>query len=310
MKSSIALFVRWLEVEKGYSAHTVSGYTRDLQEFSGFLGENPKVAEIGAASVRSFVVSLHGRNSGATVGRKLSALRTFFRYLQRQRIISSDPLAGIAGPKVGRAIPVFLTVDETFALLEAPGAKDTFRLRDQAMLELLYSTGMRVSELISRNVPDLDFKEEVLRVRGKGNKERIVPVGRPALEALSSWFPQRRQLLAERAARGKSATTEALFLNSRGGRLTVRSVERFVRMYGERAGISQIVTPHALRHSFATHLLEMGADLRSVQELLGHASLSTTQRYTHLTLDHLAEVYDKAHPLSSDEKVVGNAGKK
>jgi integrase/recombinase XerC len=302
MKKSIRLFVRWLEVEKGYSAHTVIGYTRDLTEFMSFIGEDPAVKDIDGSGVRSFVVSLHGHNSAASVGRKLSALRTFFRYLQRQKIISSDPLAGITGPKVGRAIPVFLTVDETFALLEAPGPEDSYKLRDLAMLELLYSTGMRVSELVSRDIPDLDFKEEVLRVRGKGNKERIVPVGRPALEALQAWLPQRQQLLINAVARGKNGDTKALFLNSRGGRLTVRSVERFVRAYGEKAGIIQIVTPHALRHSFATHMLEMGADLRSVQELLGHASLSTTQRYTHLTLDHLSEVYDRTHPLSTGEK--------
>ncbi len=302
MKKSIQLFVRWLEVEKGYSAHTVIGYTRDLSEFMGFIGESPLVKDIDDSRVRSFVVSLHGHNSAASVGRKLSALRTFFRYLQRQKIISSDPLAGITGPKVGRSIPVFLTVDETFALLEAPGPEDSYKLRDLAMLELLYSTGMRVSELVSRDIPDLDFKEGVLRVRGKGNKERIVPVGRPALEALQAWLPQRQQLLINAIARGKNGDTKALFLNSRGGRLTVRSVERFVRAYGEKAGIIQIVTPHALRHSFATHMLEMGADLRSVQELLGHASLSTTQRYTHLTLDHLSEVYDRAHPLSTGEK--------
>jgi len=302
MKESIIRFAGWLAVDKGYSEHTVSGYSRDLFEFSAYLGENPKVAAMDAVKIRSFVVSLHGRNSSATVGRKLSALRTFCRFLQRQGILSADPLSGITGPKIGQAIPVFLTVDETFALLEEPGPRDTFMLRDQAMLELLYSTGMRVSELVSRDIPDLDFTTEVLRVRGKGNKERIVPVGRPALEALKSWLPQRQQLIVERAARGKSATTQALFLNNRGSRLTTRSVERLVRMYGERAGITQIVTPHALRHSFATHMLEMGADLRSVQELLGHASLSTTQRYTHLTLDHLADVYDKAHPLSSGDE--------
>lgn len=301
MQKSIRQFVRWLEVEKGYSKHTISGYSRDLQEFMRFLGEGSDVCQIGATQVRSFVVSLHGVNSGATVGRKLSALRTFFRFLIRNKVIKADPLAGVTGPRVGKAIPVFLTVDETFALLEAPGEQDTFRLRDTAMLELLYSTGMRVSELVSRNLTDLDFNEEVLKVRGKGRKERIVPVGRPALEALQAWLPQRQQLLIACVARGKAASDKALFLNSRGGRLTVRSVERFVRAYGERAGITQIVTPHALRHSFATHMLEMGADLRSVQELLGHASLSTTQRYTHLTLDHLTDVYDKAHPLSSGE---------
>ncbi len=301
MKKSIVLFTRWLEVEKGYSPHTVSGYQRDLLEFSAFIGEAVSAGEVRAAEVRSFVVSLHGKNSTATVGRKLSALRSFFRYLLRQKLITADPLSGIAGPKAGRAIPVFLTVDETFALLEAPGPQDTYRLRDQAILELLYSTGMRVSELVSRDLSDLDFSAEVLRVRGKGGKERIVPVGRPALEALSAWLPQREKLLADRVARGRNADLRPLFVNGRGGRLTSRSVERFVRAYGERASIQQIVTPHALRHSFATHLLEMGADLRSVQELLGHASLSTTQRYTHLTLDHLAEVYDKAHPLAAME---------
>ena len=302
MEKTISMFSRWLEVEKGYSPHTLDGYSRDLQEFAATLPEGRTPEQVTPADVRTFVVSLHARNSAATVGRKLSALRTFFRYLQRRKLIAADPLAGMVGPKVGRAIPVFLTVDETFALLEAPDRRDTFMLRDRALLELLYSTGMRVSELVSRDVDDLDFKAEVLRVRGKGNKERLVPVGRPAIEALLAWLPQRQQLLADRAARGQGARCEALFLNSRGGRLTSRSVERFVRSYGERAGITQIVTPHALRHSFATHLLEMGADLRSVQELLGHASLSTTQRYTHLTLDHLAEVYDRAHPLAGEEK--------
>lgn len=301
MEKSITLFRRWLEVEKGYSPHTIDGYLRDLAEFERFLGDKHDIRGVGAADVRGFVVSLYGKNSGATVGRKLSALRTFFRYLQRSKIIDIDPLAGVAGPKVGRAIPVFLTVDETFALLESPARQDTFMERDRAILELLYSTGMRVSELVSRDLADLDFNEGMLRVRGKGGKERLVPVGRPAIEALHGYFPSRSLLLQERAAKGKGADERALFLNSRGGRLTTRSVERFVRAYGERAGISQIVTPHALRHSFATHLLEMGADLRSVQELLGHASLSTTQRYTHLTLDHLSEVYDKSHPLAGDE---------
>lgn len=302
MNEAITLFGRWLEVEKGYSPHTVSNYTRDVAEFSQTLGDKGETGEISAERIRAYVVSLHGRNSSATVARKLSALRTFCRVLRRRGIIEADPLAGVSGPRAGQSIPVFLTVDETFALLEEPGPQDTFHLRDRAMLELLYSTGIRVSELVSRDLGDLDFKAEVLRVRGKGNKERIVPVGRPALEASAAWLPQRVQLLADRAGRGRLATSQALFFNNRGSRLTVRSVERLVRMYGERAGIPQIVTPHALRHSFATHLLEMGADLRSVQELLGHASLSTTQRYTHLTLDHLAEVYDKAHPLAAERK--------
>ncbi len=304
------MFTRWLATEKGYSEHTVSGYQRDLLEFHNHLREQDKRAktvlnsqpgEITSAQVRKFIVSLHGRNSAATVARKISALRSFFRFGQRRKLLQNDPLAGVAGPKVGRFIPVFLTVDETFALLDAPAEKDTYAARDRAILELLYSTGIRVSELVSRNVADLDLTEEVLTVRGKGNKERLVPVGRPAIEAVRGWLPQRLQLIEQRAGRGKVVEKNALFLNGRGSRLTTRSVERLVKTYGERAGITQMVTPHALRHSFATHLLEMGADLRSVQELLGHASLSTTQRYTHLTLDHLSDVYDKSHPLSIED---------
>jgi integrase/recombinase XerC len=312
----LEMFTRWLATEKGYSEHTVSGYRRDLREFQSYLSERGKrgkqtpqdntgksisLDEITSVHVRKFIVSLHGRNSAATVARKISALRTFFRFALRRKMIKSDPLSGVSGPKIGRFIPVFLTVDETFGLLEAPGEKDPYPLRDMAILELLYSTGMRVSELVSRNVADLDFTEEVVTVRGKGKKERLVPVGRPAIEAVRCWLPERLQLIEQRAGRGRGVEKEALFLNGRGSRLTTRSVERFVKAYGERAGISQTVTPHALRHSFATHLLEMGADLRSVQELLGHASLSTTQRYTHLTLDHLANVYDKSHPLSIEE---------
>lgn len=302
MTTTIELFIRWLATEKGYSDHTVIGYHADLIEFSMFIGEKNVLADITASHIRAFVVSLHGRNSSGSVARKLSALRTFFRFAVRRGRIKSDPLSGIVGPKVGRFIPVFLTVDETFALLEAPSSSDTYMHRDRAILELLYSTGMRVSELVSRDLGDLDFTEGVLRVRGKGSKERLVPVGSPAMEAVRGWLPQRSQLIRERAGRGRAVEQEAMFLNGRGSRLSARSVERTVKSYGERAGIPQMVTPHALRHSFATHLLEMGADLRSVQELLGHASLSTTQRYTHLTLDHLANVYDKAHPLSNPEK--------
>lgn len=304
MIKTLELFIRWLETEKQYSEHTVSGYQRDLRDFIVFLGESSKIEDVNADAIRSFVASLFGKNSGTTVARKLSAMRTFFRFARRRGDLKGDPLAVVSTPKTGHHIPVFLTVDETFALLESPTKKDRFMLRDRAILEMLYSTGMRVSELVSRDLTDLDFDEEMVSVRGKGDKERLVPVGSPAIEAVRSWLPQREQLLAERAKRGKfvAGDEKPLFLNARGGRLTSRSVERFVKSYGERAGIIQVVTPHALRHSFATHLLEMGADLRSVQELLGHSSLSTTQRYTHLTLEHLTEVYDKAHPLARSEE--------
>ena len=298
MKDAIGKFINWLAVEKGYSDHTVNGYRRDILEFKESLSGESCVGKINQSHIRKFVVSLHGRNNSASVARKLSALRSFFKYLQLSQMIQTDPLAGIRSPKISQTIPVFLTVDEVFLLLDTPGKQDTFMTRDRAIMELLYSTGMRVAELVSRNIVDLDFDTEMLRVRGKGNKERLVPVGSPAKEAVQAWQPAREQLIVARAGRGKEVEREALFLNGRGGRLTTRSVERMVKGYGERAGIMQTVTPHALRHSFATHLLEMGADLRSVQELLGHASLSTTQRYTHVTLDHLAEVYDKAHPMA------------
>ncbi|SDO84555.1 site-specific tyrosine recombinase/integron integrase [Desulforhopalus singaporensis] len=298
MIKTIEKFVKWLETEKGYSIHTVNGYRSDIEGFCAHLGTICSPSEISAVQIRSFIASLHGQCSATTVARKLSALRTFFRFCLQRKIVKHDPLTAVSGPKTGQYIPVFLTVDETFALLDTPNETDRFMFRDRAILELLYSTGIRVSELVSRNVEDLDFGEEVLTVRGKGNKERLVPVGRPAMEAVRIWLPQRMQLIKARAGRGRQADDKPMFVNTRGSRLTSRSVERIVKSYGERAGITQIVTPHALRHSFATHLLEMGADLRSVQELLGHVSLSTTQRYTHLTLDHLADVYDKAHPLS------------
>jgi integrase/recombinase XerC len=290
-------FARWLMVEKGYSDNTVESYCRDLAEFA----EYAKVDEPGRIDtpmVRSFVYTLAGRNKSTSVARKLSALRTFFRFLLREGVIASNPVLPIAMPKHDRYMPAFLTVDEVFALLETPGGTDTFALRDRAILEMLYSTGVRVAELVGLDLSRLDLVEESVRVIGKGNKERLVPVGSPAVEAIRTYLPQRQLLSGNRGRRGRVEEKAALFLNSRGQRLTARSVERLVSDYALRAGIINRVTPHALRHSFATHLLEMGADLRVVQELLGHASLSTTQRYTHLNMDHLARVYDLAHPLA------------
>ena len=303
LPDAISLFCRWLENEKGYSPHTISGYRRDLLEVSAQQGAQISTGELSSADVRAYVIGLHGRNGSSTVARKLSSLRSFFKFLQRQSIIATSPMDNISGPKVGKSIPNFLTVDQVFAFLDAPSESDRFRHRDRAILELLYSTGIRVAELVAADLDDLDLKGEMLRVRGKGNKERLVPVGRPAVEAIAAYQKgERTALLSERLARGKTVADKALFLNNRGGRLTTRSVERFVDKYGRRAGLQIPVTPHALRHSFATHLLEMGADLRSVQELLGHASLSTTQKYTHLTLEHLSRIYDASHPLGDATK--------
>ncbi len=296
LPEQIRRFSRWLTVEKGYSPKTVESYGRDLHEFAAFLGEGVAVAGIEAKAVRAFVYTLNGRNKSSSVARKLSALRTFFRYLLRQELIRHDPAAPISTPRQEKHMPVFLSVDEVFTLLETPGPGDTFAARDRAILEILYSTGLRVSELVGLDLERLDLASGMLTVSGKGNRQRLVPVGAPALESLRGYFPQRELLIRERISRGDPPEREAIFLNSRGLRLTSRSVERQVKLYAERAGIAARVTPHALRHSFATHLLEMGADLRTVQELLGHVSLSTTQRYTHLNLDHLSAVYDKAHP--------------
>ncbi len=301
----IDMFGEWLAVEKGYSPHTVSGYLHDVGEFFARITE-VALAQLGPGHVRAFVASLHGRNSSASVARKLSALRTFFRFLRRRGLLQHDPAAEVNRPKQVWNLPVFLTVDEVFQLLEQPDPRDAHPERDRALLELLYATGMRVSELVSRDLNDLDLQEEMLRVRGKGRKDRLVPFGRPAAESLRRYFPAREALGIARAARGLAPEARALFLNGRGTRLTARSVERLVAAYALRAGLATTVTPHALRHSFATHLLEMGADLRVVQELLGHASLSTTQRYTHVDMDHLSAVYDQAHPLAQRAGGQGN----
>lgn len=297
MTLHIERFVTWLLVEKGYSPHTADGYRRDILEFQRFCGAAVAAGSITAALVQGFVGSLYMINASASVARKLSALRTFFRYLRREKAIVTDPLAGVVGPKPGHSIPVFLTVDEVFSLLEAPVAGDCYFRRDRAVMELIYSTGMRVSELVGGNLEDFDLNAEMVRVRGKGSKERLIPFGRAAREALEQYLPEREAMILARVRRGHEAERRALFLNGRGTRLTARSVERSIQMYGLRAGIAVTVTPHGLRHSFATHLLEMGADLRMVQELLGHVSLSTTQKYTHINIDHLSKVYDQAHPL-------------
>ncbi len=288
-------FLCWLEGEKGYSPHTVAAYRRDLSEF--FRLVNRRADEVGEREVRRYLYAVNQRNRPATVARKLSSLRSFYRFLRREGRVAHDPLARTAGPRQEKRIPVFLSVDEVFALLAAPDPdRDPFPLRDRAMLELLYSSGLRVAELVGLDLADLDFAAETVKVRGKGDKERLAPVGGKALAALRAYLPERLALLAAGRERGRPVDASALFLNNRGRRLTTRSVERLVAGYARRAGIQAVVTPHVLRHSFATHLLEMGADLRAVQELLGHASLSTTQKYTHLDLDRLMAVYDAAHP--------------
>ncbi|MDO5674497.1 MAG: tyrosine recombinase XerC [bacterium] len=300
-QAHLPAFTNWLQTEKDYSPHTVAAYLRDLNEFFVFSGRQADNTELSPDLLRFFTASLYGRNAASSVARKLSALRTFFRYLQREQILATDPLAGVAGPKQGKSIPVFLTVDEVFALLEAPDNQDRFFRRDRAIMECLYSTGMRVSELTAGNREDYDFNTEMVRVLGKGKKERLIPFGSTAKEALLQYQNERTQVEQACAAGNRPWEREAMFLSGRGTRLTSRSVERIILHYAAKAGISVSVTPHALRHSFATHLLEMGADLRTVQELLGHASLSTTQKYTHVDIAHLSKVYDAAHPQAKKQ---------
>ncbi len=224
-----------------------------------------------------------------SISRKLATIRSFFKYLHREGFVKKNPAKLVSSPKVQKALPRFLTVDEVFALMDSPKG-DTFQAaRDKAILELLYSSGVRVSELTTLDINDSDIKESVVRVKGKGKKERILPTASKAVEVMKNYLPE-RILLKKRS--------QALFLNTRGGRLTQRSIRRIVDKYGRMIALKGHLSPHALRHTFATHLLHGGADLRSIQELLGHSSLSTTQKYTHVDIAHLIEVYDKAHPMA------------
>jgi len=241
--------------------------------------------------VRAFLASLTPGRKKSSVGRKIAALKRFFRHLAVTRQIDADPMTSIHSPKQEKPLPAFLSVDDVFQLLGAIKVKTGLDVRDRAVLEVFYSTGIRVSELVGLNWADIDFRLEIVRVTGKGSKERIVPIGEIALQALLDYGQEQRKRW-NRTCKGENA----VFLNNRGERITVRSVARIVEKHLKQAGIHIKMGPHGLRHSFATHLLNSGADLRSIQELLGHASLSTTQRYTHVNLDQLTAVYDKAHP--------------
>ena len=303
VEQALEQFLLYLKVEKNASSHTVRNYQGDLRRFLdfmrsrvGLLGDGepvpPAPDEVSYLDVRAYLASLHRRNAKSSVARKLSALRSFFAYLVRQGVIHQNPAEMVAAPKMAQKIPEILPVDEAFRLMHGPSADSALGCRDLAILEVLYSCGLRVSELTSLNLDSIDAELGIVRVIGKGDKERVVPVGSKALEAVGAYRGRRGELLAGKEEHG------ALFLNSRGGRLTQRSVARLLTRYVRHCRLSRVVSPHGLRHTFATHLLDAGADLRAVQEMLGHASLSTTQRYTHLTVDKLMAVYDRAHPRS------------
>ena len=298
-------FLDYLRSQKGYSDHTVKNYQVDLDHFLKFLanregstgekGIAPELESIDFLVIREYLGRLYGRYKRTTIARKLSAIRSFFYFLERKGLVQSNPAADISSPKQGRYIPSHLPVDEMFRLLEGPDRAKPLGLRDLAILEVLYSCGIRVSELSGLNVSSIDFDQRLVKVLGKGNKERIVPIGRKALEAIQEYVEATHPL---RKKGSRDFQDEPLFINFRGGRLTTRSIGRIVKRYASQCGLMTEITPHSLRHTFATHLLDGGADLRSVQELLGHVSLSTTQKYTHVSLEKLMEVYDKAHPRS------------
>jgi len=290
-------FLRYLGAERHLSEHTLRNYALDVSQFLEFWEQNQPGQPLDLATyrhLRSFLATTLKGKSKATMAHKLSALRTFFKYLQRRGVLDQNPARLAPTPKADKPLPRFLTVDEVFHLLDQAGGDMSFQSwRDRAILELFYSGGLRLSELAGLKLADLEMTEGVVRVWGKGSKERLAFVGKPARMALQAYLP-----LREQALRKKNLVEEALFLNRRGGRLSSRGVARVVERWSRIAGLSADLTPHGLRHSFATHLLEGQADLRAVQELLGHASISSTQRYLHINLDYLMEEYDRAHPRS------------
>lgn len=313
METAIRTFLTYLDVERGASRETIRSYTSDLRQFVAFLKTDvesvPEPAGIDAALVRRFLVCLAERkDKKSSQARKLATLRSLFKFLHRRGEVPSNPVANVRSPRLGQRLPRVLTKDEAERMIESPDADEgTSTARDQAILETLYSTGARVSELVGVNWSDLSLDEGMVRLKGKGKKERLVPIGRVAVEAIRDYLavtPVRATPAADKNAASPLTVQSAdspVFRNNRGGRLSVRSVERIVRRYADRLQVGT-VTPHTFRHSYATHLLDEGADLRVIQEMLGHASLATTQKYTHLATDRLMEVYDQAHPRSGGAK--------
>jgi len=277
-------FFTYLEVEKNYSSHTILNYRIDLEEFIKFLNQT-SVEAVVYSDLRRFLAQLKARHlKPRSLARKLSSLRSFFKFLQREKIIHTNPAKLLVTPKLDKPLPHFMSEAETVQLIESPQSGKTNSPRDKAILEILYSTGIRVSELVGLNVDDVDFIGNIIKVMGKGKKERLVPIGNQALSALKEYLDRRQ------------ADNKFIFVNKNGTRLSDRSVRNIINKYILEQAMAQHVTPHMFRHSFATHLLNHGADLRSVQELLGHVNLSTTQIYTHLTTEKLKKVYDQAHP--------------
>jgi integrase/recombinase XerC len=287
-------FLRHLEISRAVSVHTLRAYTQDLKAFFAYLEPQGVVAEkVTHLHIRGFLGVQSVTLAPASRARRLAGVKAFFRFLTRRKVIEVNPARRVKTPKLPQRLPRAVPVDEAFALMDAPDAEKVLGLRDMAMLEVLYGGGLRVSELCGLDLEDLDVQARTVRVLGKGNKERFCPLHEGAVAAVIAWMERRGELLVRPA---KKQDPSALFLNFRGGRLTTRSVERHLDKYVTQLGLNRKMSPHALRHSFATHLLAGGADIRSIQELLGHASLSTTQRYTAVSFEQLQSVYDKSHP--------------
>lgn len=297
MEEALGDFLRYLADERNASAHTVKSYREDLCQAVEFVrasaaGRAATLSDLTPRALRSYAAWLHEQGyARATVARRLAAVRSWSRFLCQRGILSENPAAGLRGPRLDHKLPHFLGEQDLGVLLATPAADVPLGLRDRAILETLYSAGLRVSELTGLDVDDLDLDGGVATVRGKGRRERLAVLGRSALKALRGWLAERDALQT-----GRARPCRAVFLNRRGGRLTVRSIGRLLAKHVRQAGLDPQASPHSLRHSFATHLLDRGADVRSVQELLGHRSLSTTQVYTHVTPRRLREAYDKAHP--------------
>jgi len=295
----IQAFSAYLANERNLSPHTLEAYYRDISQFMTFVtaekGEKTAIAEIDHLLLRRYLAFLGKSLKKSSIGRKLAAIKSFFYYLQRLGIISGNPAELISTPKKENRLPFHLNIDQTTILVEAPDEEEKHLLRNRAVLELLYSCGIRVSELTALNVGDLDLATGMVRVMGKGGKERIVPVGSKAVSAVNHYLFER----------GNPSENLPLFLNTRGSRIKRRCVARIIKLYAGKISSFRNISPHTLRHTFATHMLEGGADLRAIQELLGHASLSTTQKYTHVSIDRLMDAYDQAHPKAHIEEKKG-----
>jgi integrase/recombinase XerC len=294
MLKKIDAFIDHLRFERNASPHTLDAYRRNLLQFYDHMQETGvPFSRIDNMVIRSYLARLyHKEEKKSTIARKLAALRSFFQFCMQKKWLKDNPAKVVATPKQDKPVPSFLSEEEMAGLLDVPDTRKPLDLRDKALLEMLYATGLRVSELVGLDLEDVNYEERLLRVRGKGKKERLVPYGRAAEDSLHAYFRVRPSL-----ARGRIGDT-AVFLNYRGERLSTRSVQRVVRARIRQTALKRRISPHSLRHSFASHLLSRGADLRSIQELLGHASLATTQKYTHLDLGHLLDVYKKSHPRS------------